>query len=239
LTERIRLHSLETVVFVAVILLLTLGTYSRNRLWNDEIRLWTDCVKKSPNKGRPYVYLGVAYFSAGIYDKSLETIRKAVEIDAKSAEGYANLGLVYQKMGDLNNAIMMEKKALEADPTLKTPYYSLGQFYFENGQYEESEKAFQRFIKTYPYMPEVHNLLALVYFAQKKFDKAVVELEWELKINPYYTLARINLGRIYWYEFRNREKALYHLRAALLLDPFLPNRMEIQRLARLLEGLPQ
>jgi tetratricopeptide (TPR) repeat protein len=87
-------------------------------------------------------------------------------------------------------------------------------------------------------MPEVHNLLALVYFAQKKFDKAALELEWEVRINPSYTLAHVNLGRIYWYEFRNKEKALTHLRAALLLDPFLPNRMEIQRLVRQLEGLP-
>ena len=132
----------------------------------------------------------------------------------------------------------MEKKALEVDPTLDMPYYSLGGFYFENGQYEESEKAFQRFLKIYPYFPDVHNLLAIVYAAQKKFDKAVTELEWEIRINPYHTLAHLNLGQIYWYEFQNRQKAIYHFKTALMLDPFLPNRGEIRRLVRLLEGLP-
>jgi tetratricopeptide (TPR) repeat protein len=227
----------ETAIFVAVILLLCVGTYSRNRLWNDEIGLWIDCVKKSPGKARPYINLGVAYFNAGVYDKSLESNRKAIQIDSKSGQAYYNLGLVYQKKGDLTKAIAMEKKSLEVDPTLDLPYYCLGGFYFENGQYEESEKAYQRFLKIYPYFPEVHNLLAIVYAAQKKFDQAVTELEWEIRINPYHTLAHLNLGQIYWHEFQNRQKAIYHLKTALMLDPFFPRRGEIRRLVRQLEGL--
>ena len=132
----------------------------------------------------------------------------------------------------------MEKKSVKADPTFTLTYYTLGQLYFETGQYEESEKAFQKFLSEFPYFPEVHNLLAVVYMAQKQFDKAVRELEWEIRISPSYSLAHLNLGQIYWYEFQNRQKALYHLRTALMLDPLLPNRREIRRLVRLLEGLP-
>jgi tetratricopeptide (TPR) repeat protein len=229
---------METAVYIAVILLLSVGTYSRNKVWNDEIGLWTDCVKKSPNKARPYADLGVAYFNAGVYDKSLETNQKAIQIDPKFGAAYYNLGLTYQRMGDLNKAIAMAKKSLEVDPTLTMPNYSLGEMYFQNGQYDESEKAFQRFLKIYPYFPEVHNLLAIAYAAQKKFDKAVTELEWEVRINPSHTLAHINLGQIYWYEFQNRQKAIYHFKSALMLDPLLPHRGEVRRLVRQLEGLP-
>jgi protein O-mannosyl-transferase len=229
---------METAVCAVVILLLSIGTYSRNKLWNDEISLWIDCVKKSPNKARPYVDLGVAYLNAGVYDKSLETTQKALQIDPKFGAAYYNLGLTYQKMGDLNKAIAMAKKSLEVDPTLSMPYYSLGGFYLENGQYEESEKAFQKFLKICPDFPEVHNLLAIVYAAQRKFDQAVTELEWEVRINPYHTLAHVNLGQIYWHEFHNREKAIYHLKAGLMLDPFFPRRGEIRKLVHQLEGLP-
>jgi protein O-mannosyl-transferase len=238
LIEKKKLHIIEIAIFGAVIFLLSAGTYSRNKLWNDEIGLWTDCVKKSPNKARPYADLAVAYFNAGVYDKSLEATRKAIQIDPKSGPAYYNLGLIYQKIGDLNKAIAMEKKALEVDPTLDMPYYSLGGFYLENGQYEESEKAFQEFLKICPDFPEVHNLLAIVYASQKKFDKAVIELEWEIRIDPYHTLAHLNLGQIYWNEFQNRQKAIYHFKTALMLDPLLPNRGEIRRLVRRLEGLP-
>jgi len=238
LTKKIKLLSVETALFVLVILLLSVGTYSRNRTWDDEIGLWTDCINKSPHKARPYLNLGVAYFDKGAYDKSFEATQKAVQLDPKNGDAYYNLGLNYQKMGNLKEAIAMEKKSLELDPTLDMAYYSLGGIYFENGRYEEAEESFQRFLKIYPYAPEVHGLLAIVYAAQKKFDKAVTELEWEIRINPRHTLAHLNLGQIYWYEFQDRRKALFHLKTALRLDPLIPNRAEILQLVRLLEGFP-
>jgi tetratricopeptide (TPR) repeat protein len=236
--EKIKPHLIEIVIFLAVISLLSLGTYSRNKLWGDKISLWTDCVKKSPHKGRPYTNLGFAYIESGQYDKALEATQKGIDLDPKFAGAYYNLSIIYQKMGNLNQAIAMAKKSLEIDPDTEMAYYSLGGIYFENGQYEESEEAYKKFLKTFPYFPEAHNLLAIVYAAQKKFDKAVTEFEWEIKVNPYHTLAHLNLGQIYWYEFKNRQKALTHLKTALMLDPLLPNRAEIRRLVRLLEGLP-
>jgi tetratricopeptide (TPR) repeat protein len=132
----------------------------------------------------------------------------------------------------------MQKKALQVDPDLNVPYYTLGRIYFEIGRYEESEKAFQEFLRIFPNIPEVHFLLAVVYMAQKKIDKVVTELQWEIRINPNHILAHLNLGQVYWYEYRNREKAVYHLKTALMLDPFLPKRGEIQRLVHQLEGPP-
>jgi len=161
--EKIKPHLTEIVIFLVVIFLLLLGTYSRNKLWGDKIGLWTDCVKKSPHKGRPYVNLGFAYIESG---------------------------------------------------------------------------PLKRLLKIYPYFPNAHHLLGIVCAAQHQFDKAVAEFEWEIRINPYHALAHLNLGQIYWYEFQNRQKALTHLKTALMLDPLLPNRAEIRRLVRLLEGLP-
>ena len=70
---------------------------------------------------------------------------------------------------------------------------------------------------------------------RRQMDKAVKEFESEVRINPSHTLAHLNLGQIYWFEYKNRDKALRHLRLALMLDPFLPSRNQIRRLVRLLE----
>jgi tetratricopeptide (TPR) repeat protein len=234
--EKVKRLSFEIILFLILVLLLTAATYSRNRLWNSEIDLWIDCVGKSPHKARPHANLGFAYLNAGIYDKALEMTQRAIQIDSKFANAYYNLSIIYQKTGDLNRAIAMGKKSLEIDPDLHMAYYSLGGIYFENGQYEESAQAFRSFIKVFPYFPNAHHLLAVVYAAQKQFDRAIAEFEEELRVNPYHSLAHVNLGQVYWYEFQNRAKAIYHLKAALSLDPFLPNRREIQRLVRSLEG---
>ncbi len=155
-----------------------IAPYSRNRLWNGEMGLWTDRVKNSPNKVRPYVDLGGAYFNAGAYGKSLETTQKAIQIDPKVGAADYNLDPTYPKMGDLNKAISMAKKSLDVDPTVQLPY-----------DY------------------------------------------------PYSTLAHLNLGQIDWYEFQNRQKAVYRLKTAFMLDPLLPRRAEIRALVRFLEGL--
>lgn len=225
--------------FISIILIvLTIGTYNRNTLWKDEISLWEDCVKKSPQKARPYSNLGFAYFVAGEYDRAIEATKKAIDLNRNFAHAYHNLGLIYQKMGDFDQGMSMVRKAIDIDPHFYIAYYSLGSILFENGRYEEASEVFRHFLKVFPYFPNVHHLLGIAYGAQKKFDEAVKEFEWELKINPYHSLAHLNLGQIYWYEFQNKEKALKHLRAALALDPFLPHRRGIQNLVNQLERLP-
>lgn len=232
-----RPHPIEVIILSAVILILSSGTYIRNALWKDEIGLWTDCAKKSPGKARPYANLGFAYFESGQYDKALEITEKAIHLDPKFAHAYHNLGLTHQKMGDLKKAARMVRKSIDLDSTLYIAHYSLGSILFEDGQYEEASEVYRHFLKKFPYFPNVHHLLGIFYAAQKKFDKAVEEFEWELKIDPYHTLAHLNLGQIYWYEFQNKGKALYHLKTALALDPFLPSRGGIQNLVRQLERI--
>jgi tetratricopeptide (TPR) repeat protein len=228
----------EILVFALVIGLLVLGAYSRNRVWTDDVDLWMDVVKKSPNKARPYVNLGYAYLNAGAYDQALEWSERALQIDPRDAFAYYNLSAVYHKRGDLKQAILMGEKALEIDPTFNMAYYTMGGIYFEDKQYEKAEVAYKKFVQVYPYFPEVHNLLAVVYAAQRRFDKAAEALESELQVNPYQPLAHLNLGQLYWYEFKNREKALYHLKAALIIDPFLPDRKKIKGLVQRIEESP-
>lgn len=232
---KIKVNFIEIVILSGIILVLSMWSYARNEVWNSDVALWEDCVKKSPHKPRPYENLGVAYEKAGEYGKALRSVEKAIQINPRYANAYYNYGLILHKSGETDKGILMIKKSLELDPFLVIAYYSLGGIYFEQGRYEESVEATNNFVKMYPYFPEAHHSLAIAYAAQKKFDKAAEEFEWELRINPYHTLAHLNLGQIYWYEFRNREKALKHLKVALALDPFLPNRGGIQNLVRQLE----
>jgi tetratricopeptide (TPR) repeat protein len=236
--EKIKSYLAEIVIFLSIVFILSIGTYSRNRLWNNPVDLWKDCVKKSSHKARPYVNLGFAYLESGQYDKALETTKKGIDLDPKFAGAYYNLGIIYQKIGDLDKAIAMGKKSREIDPELHMAEFLLGSIYFENGRLEEAAETYSTFLKSFPYFPGVHQILGIIYAGQKQFDKAIAEFEWEIRINPYNSLAHLNLGQIYWYEFQNRQKAIRHLKIALMLDPLLPKRGEIRKLVQLLEGLP-
>jgi tetratricopeptide (TPR) repeat protein len=233
---KLKQNFLDILVFILVIGMLAGGAYSRNRIWSDEVGLWIDSVRKSPRKARPYANLGFAYLNSADYDRAIENSRKALDLDPKFAVAYHNLSVIYQKRGDLNQAIQMGQRAIELDPDLSMAYHTLAGIYFENKQYDKAEEAYKIFIQEFPYYPEAHNLLALTYAAQRRFDKAVEALEGELRVNPFHTLAHVNLGQIYWYEFRNREKALSHLKTALAMDPLFPARAKIRGLVRTIEA---
>jgi tetratricopeptide (TPR) repeat protein len=223
---------LETGVIFSVVLLLALATHGRNEVWKSQIGLELDSVKKSPNKARSYTNLTYAYVNAGIYDKALEAGQKAIQLDPKAAYAYFNMGVAYQNLGDLNKAIAMTRKALDLDSELNLARLALAGMYFKNNQFEEAAEEYRKILNLYPYFPNIHHLLGIIYAAQRKFGQAVVEFENEVRVNPSHTLAYVNLGQLYWYEFRDREKALYHLRKALTLDPFLPQRNQILRLVQ-------
>ncbi|MBW2567924.1 MAG: tetratricopeptide repeat protein [Deltaproteobacteria bacterium] len=67
-----------------------------------------------------YNALGFSYFQLKNYDKSIENLSTAVEIDPYSAVDYASLGSNYREKGDLDKAIAMYEKALALDPGITT-----------------------------------------------------------------------------------------------------------------------
>jgi len=65
-----------------------------------------------------YSTLGFAYFQIKDYDRAIENLNTAVEIDPHSAIDYASLGANYRDRGDIEQAIAMFEKALALDPGL-------------------------------------------------------------------------------------------------------------------------
>ncbi|MBC8199214.1 MAG: tetratricopeptide repeat protein [Desulfobacterales bacterium] len=65
-----------------------------------------------------YNALGFSYFQLKNYDKAIEKLLMAVEIDPCSAVDYASLGANYREKGDFDKAIVMYEKALALDPDM-------------------------------------------------------------------------------------------------------------------------
>jgi tetratricopeptide (TPR) repeat protein len=65
----------------AIVALLVVATVSRNALYADPLQLWSDAVRKSPDKARPHVSLGYALYDAGEYDRAVDELRRALTID--------------------------------------------------------------------------------------------------------------------------------------------------------------
>lgn len=79
----------------AVILGLCFMTFQRNAMYRDPVLLWSDTVKKSPQKARPRNNLGHAYALRDDWERAIEEFRIAVQLDPDYAFAKKNLRDAY------------------------------------------------------------------------------------------------------------------------------------------------
>lgn len=70
-------------------------TYQRNLLYQDRLLLWSDAVRKSPNKARPHNNLGYAYALRDDWDRAIEEFRTAARLDPDFIIAQQNLRDAY------------------------------------------------------------------------------------------------------------------------------------------------
>jgi tetratricopeptide (TPR) repeat protein len=143
-------YVLEIIFYVFVLILLITGTYSRNRIWNSDIEIWTDCVKKSPNKDRPHAGLGSAYTDQGRYQEAIAQFSEALRINPNYAEAHNNLGFVYTDQGRYQEAIAQFTEALRINPDYAEAHYNLGIAYLTMGDSSSAFKEYQILKKMNP-----------------------------------------------------------------------------------------
>ena len=91
-------------------------TLARNRIWNDDLLLWSDTVAKSPGKARPHYNLGVALLRDGQVEEAGESFRAAVSLDPDDDYNWAALGYLSELEGDRAGARAHYGRAVGMNP---------------------------------------------------------------------------------------------------------------------------
>ncbi len=129
---------------------LTVLTYKRNNVWQSAISLWSDSVKKSPTKDRPWYNLGVAYFKSGNYPESLKCFQRSQKICPEYGELYEYLGILYLELMSYQDAIEVGLKGIDIDPANPVIYNNLGIAYAQLDRTEDAKQAFSTAIALRP-----------------------------------------------------------------------------------------
>jgi tetratricopeptide (TPR) repeat protein len=88
----------------AVALLATL-TVARNRVWRDDLSLWSDAAAKSPGKPRPLNNVGVALSARGRHAEAAAWYERAIAADPRYSKAWFNLGETWQQLGRCDLAV--------------------------------------------------------------------------------------------------------------------------------------
>ena len=209
-----------TVILSAIVIICSFLTYKRNRVWENEIVLWSDAINKSPGKIRPYNNRGVEYLEQGEYDKAIIDLSRVIELKRDYADGYYNRGLVYQKQGEYGRAVSDYNEAIIADPKYLKAYINRGQVYSANKEYEKAASDFRRVIEISPLDRRGYFNLAYLYVALGKKEEAASFYNKILEIDPNNAEVYYNLGVIYA-DKGNKREAIEFFKKAVQLNPNL------------------
>ncbi|MCK9627165.1 MAG: tetratricopeptide repeat protein [Bacteroidales bacterium] len=144
---------------LAVIVLLFLGgnafgVYQRNRVWDNELTLWSDVTEKSPENARGWMNYGVALMQIAKYDKAETKFLKAASLNPSYAYIYINLGILKAAKGDPEEAETYYKKAIDCKNFEHVAWYYYGHFLLSKERYREAENAL---LKALAIVPEYYN----------------------------------------------------------------------------------
>jgi tetratricopeptide (TPR) repeat protein len=201
---------------------LSAATYQRNRVWQNELTLWTDVVAKSPGKPRARNNLATAYAKLGRFDEAEAEYLIALQLDPDRSETHNDLGVAYAKQGRLDDAIREYAIALRLQPNDPSIHYNFGNAYLRQGRVDEAIREYQTALKRDPEFPDIHNNLGNAYFQQGRLDEAVQEYVLALKLDPENPDIHTNLGAAYAKQ-GHLEAAIREYQFAIGFDQNLPD----------------
>ncbi len=182
------------VTVLIVISALSALAFGRGLIWRDDIRLYEDIVRKSPNKARPHNNLGTLYAERGMTDKAVAEFREVLVLDPMYAGPHKNLARVLLTKGDLAGAAAELKAALRANPGDYDAHAMLGTIYKKQSLFALGEKEYKIVLSLQPLNIKARVNLADIYTSQGRFREVVSQYKKILLIRPdmievYYNLA--------------------------------------------------
>jgi len=127
-------------------------THARNRVWLNQLSLWEDAIKKSPNKARVHKNYGKGLLSVayGSSEQAKREFEAAIRLAPHWAAPYHDLAVCYWREGDYQRAVTLGLEAIQRQPKYKDALYLLGASYKKLNQWDEARVYLERLIDTSP-----------------------------------------------------------------------------------------
>jgi len=192
----VRHRWLQAVLLGMVVMAGALGTFERNKVWQDEMRFYRDCVKKSPNKGRARDGLGSALLKRGQVEEAIAQYAESLRLNPDFAPAHNNLGVALIRSEKFSQAIYQFQAALRLMPGYADALHNLNKLE-ENLRIDGEIAATKSKLARNPENPAIHYALGNLYLRSGKLNEAKAHYQKSLELDPEHYGALNNLASIY------------------------------------------
>ncbi|WP_045215362.1 tetratricopeptide repeat protein [Desulfonatronovibrio magnus] len=166
------------------IIILGIFTFERNKVWQSQVTIWEDSIKKNPENFRAHTSLALAFEDQGEKGKALKHYNRALSIQPDYGFAHLNLGALLGEMGRIEEAEKHFRSALKEIPNNASLLNNLGVNIAIQGNLSKAEKYFRRSLRIDDQHIGARFNLAITLLNMNKSNQAMEELEYILKIDP-------------------------------------------------------
>ncbi len=138
------------VIGVIILLIFSLQTYSRSKVWNNDLSFWGDVIDKKPDNHYAHYSLGLYYYERKLYDKAIEKYNTAIKLHSRDNKYFTNRGACFIKIQKYEKAFLDFKMAIKLNPDDYTSFNNLGVIHHKMGNLEKARQNFKQAIKLKP-----------------------------------------------------------------------------------------
>lgn len=157
-------------------------------------RLYRQILTIVPDHADAHHLLGLSAYQQGEYERAIQWIQSAIQLDPRRPHFPFNLGLALEKAGRGEEAIAAYRQALTIRPEYTEARNNLGNLLRQQRRLDEAIEAFTTILEYQPHSAEAHNNLGVTLKEQRDLTGAIREYRAALRLNPSHAEALNNLG---------------------------------------------
>ncbi len=112
--------------------------------------IFLDIIREDPNDSEAYQYLSKIYAVENDFDKGIEFLKRASEIDHLNPEMWNDLGALHYSLYRLEEAEKYFIKAIETDANYSLAYINLMDIYLQQKRLKDAEELSVRYLEIFP-----------------------------------------------------------------------------------------
>ena len=231
LIERIKNKNKNFIYYflIAYLLVMSIVTFNRNKVWQNDLNLFTDIHKKYPKTEVGTYNLGNTYLRKGNLNKAEYYYKKTIEINPDWEGVYSNLAGIYFYREDYNKTLEYYNKAIKLNSKNHILYVNRAKVFFKSGEYKKAINSCDTAININHVYCEAYKLRSIAECYNNSLQKArkdylflnedctnlTTEVDFEFsKFIKYYN----QVGKQY-IKAEKYDKAISNFKNTLILDP--------------------
>lgn len=151
-----------------IIVIFSVMTYQRNRLFHSGIALWGECVERAPLNWRAHANYGFELLSEGDIASAGPYLKRSYDMRPDVWLVANNLGLYYYHAGRPRDSLVYMEKALKMRPDNEMLQENVGTLYLYLGRVVEGTNMLNRVRNV-----TANNTMAEYFMEQKAYDEAI------------------------------------------------------------------